>query len=346
MIWSFFAVKYLHGGNQIQNIQQMDADGEIRSLPIADNESSSQPRKIDQAEMAGILQRLGNSLEKLANNSELQTSTLQNIQDDLLLRFDDNDSEANAEITESSEDNTLDVARAIAPGAVSGGAASKDDSVPCPDPGSQSSGVDRLTQAFTPQKITSPPIETQVAALINNMLVGGLSAEMVKERVEKHPPPENCENLAVITVNEEVWDLLPRRSRSVDQAFQATMLQGTAALTNLVGSLVTNIANGVTPNTCDLLTHIMDSIALVDNTNWKLNMKRWELINPDLNPPFARLCREEIKPTLKLFGDDLPKHMKDMSEATKVGKQMQKHSQDHRGVCTVSQREVQPLSWL
>jgi hypothetical protein len=45
-------------------------------------------------------------------------------------------------------------------------------------------------------------------------------------------------------VNEEVWDLLPRKSRSVDLAFQAvqaTMLQGTAALTNLVGSLVTSI---------------------------------------------------------------------------------------------------------
>jgi hypothetical protein len=75
----------------------------------------------------------------------------------------------------------------------------------------------------------------------------------------------------------------------------------------------------------------MDSVALLGNANWKLNMKRRELIKPDLNPPITRLCREEIKPTLKLFGDDLPKHMKDMSEATKVGKQMLKHSQDNRG---------------
>lgn len=75
----------------------------------------------------------------------------------------------------------------------------------------------------------------------------------------------------------------------------------------------------------------MDSVALLGNANWKLNMKRRELIKPDLNSPYTRLCREEIKPTLKLFEDDLPKHMKDMSEATKVCKQMQKHSQDNRG---------------
>ncbi len=176
--------------------------------------------------------------------------------------------------------------------------------------------------------------------------MGGLSAEIVKDRVDKHPPPENCENFAVTMVNEEVWDLLPRKSRSVDLAFQAvqaTMLKGTAALTNLVGSLVTSIANGVTPNRCDVLNHVMDTVALLGNANWKLNMKRRELIKPDLNSPFTRLCREEIKPTLKLFGDD-PKHMKDMSEATKVGKQMHKQFPGQQGFCTVPQREVQPLS--
>ncbi len=161
----------------------MDEDIEIRSQLLADKEETC---KIDQAEMAGILQRLGNSLEKLANNSEIQTSTLQNIQDDLLLHFNDNGSDAIAEITGSSDGNMLDVEatldRALAPGAESG-----DYSVLCPDAGSQSSVVDSLTQAFTPQKVKSPPIEEQVAALINNMLVGCLSAEMVKDRVDKHP---------------------------------------------------------------------------------------------------------------------------------------------------------------
>jgi hypothetical protein len=316
----------------------MDDNVEIRPQLIVGNENHSETRKIDEAKMAGILQRLGKSLEKLANNSETKTSTLQNIQNDLLLRFNHNGSDANAEITESSDGNMLDVEstldRALAQRAESGDKANNNSSVLRPDPGPQSSVVDSLTQAFTPQKATSPPNEGQIAELINNMLVWGLSAEMVKDRVEKHPPPENCENLSVTTVNEDVWDLLPRKSRSVGLAFQAvqaTMLQGTAALINLAGSLVTSITNGDTPNTRDVLNHVMDSVALLGNANWKLNMKRRELIKPDLNPPFTRLCREEVKPTLKLFGDDLPKHMKDMSEATKVGKQMQKHSQDNKG---------------
>ena len=69
--------------------------------------------------------------------------------------------------------------------------------------------VDSLTQAFTTSKATSPAIEGKIAKLIDNMLIGELSAETVKERVKKHPPPENCKFLAVAMMNEEIWDLLP-----------------------------------------------------------------------------------------------------------------------------------------
>ncbi|CAB4015536.1 Hypothetical predicted protein [Paramuricea clavata] len=53
-------------------------------------------------------------------------------------------------------------------------------------------------------------------------------------------------------------------------------------------------------------------------------MKRREFIKSDLNPPYTRLCKEVIKPTTKLFGDDLSKHLKEVSEAKRAGQQMQK----------------------
>ena len=153
------------------------------------------------------------------------------------------------------------------------------------------------------------------------MLIGELSAETVKERVKKHPPPENCKFLAVTMMNEEIWDLLPRKSRTVDLAFQQVqepLLQGISALTKLAGKLVKDINDGKTLDT------VMDSVAMLGNTNWKLNMKQRELIKPELNPPYTRLCKEDITLSTKLFGDDLAKHLKDMSEAKKAGQQMQK----------------------
>ena len=53
-------------------------------------------------------------------------------------------------------------------------------------------------------------------------------------------------------------------------------------------------------------------------------MKRREIIKPELNPPYTRLCKDEIKPSQKLFGDDLSKHFKEMTDAKRAGQQMQK----------------------
>ena len=129
---------------------------------------------------------------------------------------------------------------------------------------------------------------------------------------------------------------MPRKSRAVDLAFQRVqepLLQGISALTNLAGKLVKDVTDGKTPNTRDVLNHVMDSVAMLGNTNWKLNMKRRELIKPELNPPYTRLCKEDIAVSTKLFGDDLSKHLKDMSEAKKAGQQMQKpySNSSHRG---------------
>ena len=111
--------------------------------------------------------------------------------------------------------------------------------------------------------------------------------------------------------------MLSRDTRSVDLAFQRVqepLLQGLSALTNLAGKLVKDITDGKTLDTRQMLDDVMDSVALLSNTNWKLNMGHRELIKPDLNSPYTRLCKEDIKPSTKLFEDDLSKHLKDMSE--------------------------------
>ena len=55
-------------------------------------------------------------------------------------------------------------------------------------------------------------------------------------------------------------------------------------------------------------------------------MKRREIIKPELNPRYTRLCEEEITPSQKLFGNDLSKHPKKMTDAKLNGQQMQKSS--------------------
>jgi hypothetical protein len=156
---------------------------------------------------------------------------------------------------------------------------------------------------------------------------------MAKKKGDKYPPLENCKHLHAITVNEEIWYLMSRKNRSVDLAFQKVqepIVQGLSALTILADRLVKDIQNSTATKTREILDHVMDSIALFGNANWKLNMKRREVIKPDLNPPYTRLCKEDIKPSSKLFGDDLSKHLKEMTDAKRAGQQMQKSSHSEK----------------
>ena len=108
------------------------------------------------------------------------------------------------------------------------------------------------------------------------------------------------------------------------QRVQEPLIHGLSSLTILADRLFKDIQSAQTVDVRETLTHVMHSTALFGHANWKLNMKRREIIKPDLNPPYTRLCKEEIKPTTKLFGDDLSKHLKAMSEVKRARQQMQK----------------------
>ena len=109
------------------------------------------------------------------------------------------------------------------------------------------------------------------------------------------------------------------------QRVQEPLIHGLSSLSILADRLFKDIQSAQTVDAQETLTYVMDSIALFGHANWKLNTKRREIIKPDLNPPYTRLCKKEIKLTMtKLSGDDLSKHLKEMSEVKRAGQQMQK----------------------
>ena len=282
--------------------------------------------------LAVVLQNRTTSLSQLSEASQAQTEALADLKEDLLLQDDaagqnpdrPADSLDISQITAVVNDCARD-SGANTNATNNMASDTRSDS----EPQGHNSIVDSLNQAYLPNTKTSPAIEGKIATLVDNMLTGGLSTDTVKESTDKYSPAENVKRLNVTSVNEEVWDLLPRRRRTVDLAFKKVeefLLPNLSVLCTLSGKLVSSIQSGDTPNTRETLTVIMDSIALLCNTHHKLNMKRRELIKPELNPPNTRLCKEEIKTTSKLFGDDLSKHLKDMAGLKKAEIQMQKTS--------------------
>ena len=111
---------------------------------------------------------------------------------------------------------------------------------------------------------------------------------------------------------------MSRKNKSIDLAFQKVqepLVEGLSALALLSDRLVKDVQSSKTTNRREVLNQVMDAIAILGNANWRLNMKRREIVKPELNPPYTRLCKEKIKPSQKLFGDDLSKHLKEMTDA-------------------------------
>ena len=128
----------------------------------------------------------------------------------------------------------------------------------CPDEGTNNDFLDSLTQALLPNSKKSPDIEEKIAILVNNILTGELSQDLVKERGEKYPPPANCKYLTPAMVNEEIWDLLSRKNRSVDlasQRVQEPLIHGLSLLTILADRLFKDIQSAKTVVGRETLTH-------------------------------------------------------------------------------------------
>lgn len=83
-------------------------------------------------------------------------------------------------------------------------------------------------------------------------------------------------------VNEEICDLLNRKSRTVDLAFQRVqepIVQEISSLAILADQLIKDIQSAKIVKVREPLTHVINSIALVVHANWKLKTKRRESLS-------------------------------------------------------------------
>ena len=154
----------------------------------------------------------------LSASSKAQTAAFQCIQEDILLRDVSNDDDKD-DTANSTVDPTCVVSALLdsSEGTVNN---NWDAVLERSDTEQQSDLLDSLTQVFLSSEKKSPPVSTKIADLIDSVLSGKLSTDTAKEYGEKYFLAENCGRLCPVTVNEEIWDLLPRRARSVDLAFQ------------------------------------------------------------------------------------------------------------------------------
>ena len=146
---------------------------------------------------------------------------------------------------------------------------------------------------------------------MRSLLTEKLTKEKLAEVQNKYLRPENCTNLVEPKINKQIWQQLRLETRNNDSAFekaQSLFLSGLYAVLQL-----RNSANGDPRNV------LTQTAFLRLSENRELNLKRRDLIRPDLNKQYAPLCNPSTAVSTFLFGDDLNK-IKEVEELTKSQK--------------------------
>lgn len=192
------------------------------------------------------------------------------------------------------------------------------------------SGVPLLAAKFAQPSDVGEAVDNGIAQSAAYLLTHKLEEKTIEDTSAKYPVPKNCSAAEVPKVNPPIWDNLKSSTKSRDlklQRIQSSLSRGLVALMRTLDS-------------SQISEEQQDALALLSNTNFELNCLRKHLIRPDLNSRFTHLCKPTTPVGKFLFGDDLPKQVKDLQEQQKATAGVMKGP----GQAKVRQNQFHPYS--
>lgn len=179
-----------------------------------------------------------------------------------------------------------------------------------------------------------PDIHASLAKIITNMITEKSDDDKVNELRKRYPKPKNCELLTETSVNLAIWNNLSEKARISDiklQRSQKSLVKGTTAVITVVNEVLNEPE---WPPKQKVVDTLMDSVQLLTNANRELNIRRREALRPELHSSYRHLCSASNPITRELFGDDLTKAVKDITDTnritSKTNRDNNKYKKDHK----------------
>ena len=167
---------------------------------------------------------------------------------------------------------------------------------------------------------SGPPVKQELADLVSKMIKEGIIDDKLADKIKNYPRPQNCEALTKVTVNKLIWEKMTPSPRSQDvklQKVQTNLIAGVSAVVKSVDKLLD------LPDINDeIIRGLVDGISLFAMANREVNLRRREHIRPELNQSYRHLCSSSLPVTSELFGDDVSKQVKELTEVNRVGRRI------------------------
>lgn len=180
-----------------------------------------------------------------------------------------------------------------------------------------------LPSIFQETETFGPEVAEVVAKRINDSVCKKPLEEKLKELKDKYKTPKNCNLLCVPRVNLELWHDLPRNTKTKDlglQEIQKNLVKSAQPMIQLLDMALKaqKDKKSIEPN--KIMSFVADAVTFLGHTSYLTSLKRREFLKPDIAQAYQSVCSKSNPMTTFLFGDELPKHIKEISEVNKIAK--------------------------
>ncbi|EDO37031.1 predicted protein [Nematostella vectensis] len=163
-----------------------------------------------------------------------------------------------------------------------------------------------------------PEINARLADIAKNLLTEKVDDDKLTELRKRYGKPKNCEALTETKVNLAIWNNISEEARTKDvklQRSQKSLIKGISAVIQVLNDLLTKAE---WPTKQEVVDTLMDWVQLLANASRELNIRRREALRYELHPSYRYLCAPSNPITTELFGDDLPKAVKDITDTNRI----------------------------
>lgn len=186
---------------------------------------------------------------------------------------------------------------------------------------------------FNDDDKVGPKIEEGLASVVTNLLQKRAPKDKLKDIFKETLRPENVELLQSPKVNREIWSKMFPNQKSRDIRLCKVTNYAMKAMILLVKLLndINDDKSKHKPTESDISKTVFQALVCLSASNHQMSVNRRDLIKPVLKNDYAQLCSASTPVTTFLFGDDLSKNMKDISEANKMGTNVSRYSSQGSG---------------
>ena len=186
--------------------------------------------------------------------------------------------------------------------------------------------LNKLEKEFNVSEQGGAEIQGNLATIVQKLLKDKPEEDKLNETKKRYLRPKNCEMLPESRVNLAIWNNLSDRARTSDlklQKVQKSLTKGVTAVVQVVNDL---ISKPDMPSKGQIINQLMDGVLLMANANIELNLRCREPLKPGLHISYRYLCAPSNPITTELFGDDLPKAVKDISDTNRITSKLSKET--------------------